>query len=181
MLSVLFSIPYFFLLGIFGTFAKFIKFVGYLWLNITNYTFFGQLFICLVKDIPTAMALAGAIIGINLLGTGFLIKPGGNFLTSIAYYFSPQQYIFQGILMSQLRDISQTVVALDGSAYFESLNCTPGQSDCHGNMESYANFAFNGEFSFDHRYRGVFVPLSFAIVAMIGTHWSLGHLNYVNT
>jgi len=179
-LSFLFSIAFYFLLGVFGTFFKFFQFFGFFLLNLANYTYFGQLFICLVKDIPTAMSLAGAIIGINILGTGFLIKPGDNPLSLMALYISPQHYCYEGIITNMFDGISQVVEPLKGSAYYVYLNCTPEET-CLGDMEGYTKFAFGSSFSTNNIALDTLVPIAFLIVTVTGTHWALGHLNYVNT
>lgn len=52
--SAIFSSVYYSLVGLFDTADKWFGFFGFFALNIGTYTYFGQAFICLVKDIPTA-------------------------------------------------------------------------------------------------------------------------------
>jgi len=181
--SVLFSIPFYFLLGLFATALKFLQFWGFFLLNLAIYTYFGQLFACLVPDTPTATNVASSVIGLNLFGTGFLIKPTGNNVGMlITFYIAPAHYCYEGIIMSQFKDMTQSVIPVVGSAYYDSLNCTTeNPNDCFGTMESYANFAFGSRFSYDNMLMDILVPISYLIVVMSATHWALGHLSYGNT
>ena len=72
--ALLFSIAYYFLLGLFDTALKFLQFWGFFLLNLAIYTYFGWLFACLVPDIPTVMTIGGSIITTYFFGTGFPIN-----------------------------------------------------------------------------------------------------------
>ena len=123
------------------------------------------------------------MIGLNLFGTGFLIKPTGNDVGMlITFYIVPTHYCYEGIIMSHFKDMTQRVITVVGSAYYDSLNCTTeNPNDCFGTMKSYANFAFGSRFSYDNMLMDILVPISYLIVAMSATHWALGHLSYGNT
>jgi len=187
MVTLLFCIAYFFLLGLFNTALKFLQFWGFFLLNLAIYTYFGQLFACLVPDIPTAMTIGGSIITINLFGSGFLIKPfGNNIMRLITFYISPGHYCFEGILMSQFKDLTQEVIPVEGSDYFSHLlseggpNCQD-MANCSGTMESYTDFNFGNRFSLDNQLMDALIPISYLVVVMFATHWTLGHLTYTNT
>jgi ABC-type multidrug transport system permease subunit len=75
MISAIFSSVYYALVGLFGTANKWFSFFLYFGLNMATYTYFGQAFICLVKDIPTAGALVGALIGYNVFFSGLVVRP----------------------------------------------------------------------------------------------------------
>lgn len=71
LIAVLFGAVYYLTVGLFGgTIGKFGIFWAFTILNLANYTYFGQAFICLVKDVPTAGALMGALIGYNVFFSG---------------------------------------------------------------------------------------------------------------
>ena len=62
-ISAVFSSVYYSLVGLFGTVNKWLWFFLFFGLNIASYTYFGQAFICMVRDVNTAGALVGALIG----------------------------------------------------------------------------------------------------------------------
>jgi len=183
LISILYTLVFFFLVGLSHSPLKFFQFWGFFMLNLAIYTYFGQLFTCLVPDAPTAKNIAGSVIGLNIFGTGFLIKPmGSNPANLVTFFISPAHYCYEGLIMSQFKGLTQKVIPVVGSAYFNDLDCTiENKEDCFGTMEDYASFAFGARFSPDHLLMDVLIPISYIIVAMLGTHWALGHLNYGNT
>jgi len=188
LISILYSVVFFLLVGLGDSALKYFQFWYFFMLNLSVYTYFGQLFTCLVPDTPTATNIAGSVIGINIFGTGFLIKPlsSGKLLMDIpklvTFYISPAHYCYEGVIMTMFKGLTQKVIPVVNSAYFHSLNCTIADKDvCHGTMEGYASFAFGSRFSPDNMLMDALIPILFIIVAMLGTHWALGHLNYGNT
>lgn len=61
LISVLFAVVYYVTVGLFASAERWWLFWLYFTFNNAIYTYFGQAFICLVKDVPTAGALVGAL------------------------------------------------------------------------------------------------------------------------
>jgi ABC-type multidrug transport system permease subunit len=74
-ISVLFGAVYYGTVGLFDSVEQFGLFWVFFILNVAIYSYFGQAFICLVKDTATAGALVGALIGYNIFFSGLVVKP----------------------------------------------------------------------------------------------------------
>jgi len=66
MMSALFCAVFYGLVGLFAGVNNWFWFFFLFGLNMATYTYFGQAFICLVRDANTAAALVGALIGFNV-------------------------------------------------------------------------------------------------------------------
>lgn len=147
-ISLLYGIVYNSTVGLWG-----VKSFGMFWvfftLNVAIYSYFGQAFICLVRDIPTSGALVGALIGYNIFFSGFVVNPknfAGPF--QLGLWTAPGRFAFEGMVMSQLHGVTAPVTAQYQSPYYFSLNCTGGADDpCIGNVTGYVDFAFGGIFT----------------------------------
>ena len=124
LIAVLFGVIYYLTVGLFGGIGKFGIFWSFTILNLANYTYFGQAFICLVKDVPTAGALVGALIGYNVFFSGLIVKPqyfSGPF--QLGLWTAPGRFAFEGITMSQFSGVNIPVIAEPFSPYFFYLGC----------------------------------------------------------
>jgi ABC-2 type transporter len=149
-ISLVYGIVYYSTVGLFSIGDKSF---GWFWvfftLNVAIYSYFGQAFICLVRDIPTSGALVGALVGYNIFFSGFVVNPQrftGPF--QLGLWTAPGRFAYEGMVMSQLHGITAPVNAQYQSPYYFSLNCT-GVADapCSGTVTGYVDFIFGGKFS----------------------------------
>lgn len=182
LVSLLFGVVYYFTVGLFKTARKFFAFWLFFTLNIAVYTYFGQAFICLVRDIPTSGALVGALIGYNVFFSGFIVKPQsftGPF--QLGLWTAPGRFVYEGLTMTQFQNIEDPVYAQPGSPFFFSLNCTDVEVTCVGTMNEYVLFSFGGKFTVDHFWLDLAVLIGYAVLARVLIWFSLKKFNYVNT
>ena len=186
--SVLFCAVYYGIVGLFASFEKFGKFWVFFVLSVCTYTYFGQAFICLVKDVPTAGALVGALIGYNVFFSGLIVKPqyfSGPF--QLGLWTAPGRFAFEGIVMSQFDGIDITVIAQPYSPFYFFLDCGSSSSnenantECSGTMSEFVEFYFGGKFTVDHFFLDVGVLLGYLVLARLLTWFALKKFNYVNT
>lgn len=182
LMSAIFCAVYYSLVGLFQTADKWFMFFLYFALNIACYTYFGQAFMCMVRDIPTAGALVGALIGFNVFFSGLVVRPQyfvGIF--QLGYYTAPGRYVFEGVVATQFTGLQYPVIASSQSPYWFSLNCTNPEEDCVGTMESYVNFFFGGKFTIRDQALDLGVLFFCLALARFALWLSLWKLNYVNT
>lgn len=185
MISAIFSAVYYSVVGLFVSADKWFAYFGYFSLNLACYVYFGQAFICLVKDIPTAGALVGALIGYNVFFSGLIVKPQyfvGPF--QLGYWTAPGRFAFEGMIVSQFIDLEYVVIPEENSPYFYFLNCTPATlrtSTCHGTMTEFVDFFFDGKFTVSHRPIDVGVLFFCLFLARLLCWVALKYFNYVNT
>jgi ABC-type multidrug transport system ATPase subunit len=181
-MSAIFCSIYYSLVGLFQAAGKWFMFFLWFALNIGTYTYFGQAFICMVRDIPTASALVGALIGFNVFFSGLVVRPQyfvGVF--QIGFWTAPGRFVYEGVVVSQFVGLKYTVVATPYSPYWYSLDCTDPEATCEGNMESYVNFFFGGKFVRAHQPIDLGVTFFCLFLARLALWASLKYLNYVNT
>lgn len=187
MVAFLFGVVYYATVGLFNTTSKFFIFWVFFVLNVAIYSYFGQAFICLVKDIPTAGALVGALIGYNVFFSGLIVKPQyfvGPF--QLGYWTAPGRFVLEGITMNQFEGLTAIVEARDQSPFFFFLNCTSDEAlqttPCRGTMEEYAiDYYFGGRFKPSNFWLDIGVCIGYLVLARFLTWWSLKKFNYVNT
>lgn len=183
LISVLFGAIYYATVGLFASATKFGLFWVFFTFNVAIYSYFGQCFICLVRDIPTAGALVGALIGYNIFFSGFVVKPQyfvGPF--QLGLWTAPGRFAYEGMVASQFDNITTPIVATRYSPYWFSLNCTSNQTEpCLSTMDSYAQFYFGGSFTTDNFWMDVGVLFGYLGLAWLLTGFALWKFNYVNT
>mmetsp|Transcript_6685 Transcript_6685/g.10445 ORF Transcript_6685/g.10445 Transcript_6685/m.10445 type:complete len:297 (-) Transcript_6685:52-942(-) len=184
MISLLFGIVYYAAVGLFHTGEQFGLFWVFFTLNVAIYSYFGQAFICLVKDTPTAGALVGALIGYNIFFSGLIVKPQyfvGPF--QLGYWTAPGRFAFEGLVVTQFHENDTPVLANYLSPYFFYLNCTMDEvpEDCQGTISDYVNYFFGGRFTIDNFWVDVGALLAYMCLAKIATEFALWKFNYVNT
>jgi len=186
LIALLFAVIYYLTVGLFKSVDKFALFWVFTILNLANYTYFGQAFICLVKDVPTAGALMGALIGYNVFFSGLIVKPqyfSGPF--QLGLWTAPGRFAFEGITMTQFSDVNVPVIADPLSPYFFSLGCNATTSEanepCEGTIQDYVLFYFGGKFKPSNFWLDVGVLLGYLLLARLLTWFSLKKFNYVNT
>jgi hypothetical protein len=186
LIAVLFGFIYYVTVGLFSGVGKFGTFWSFTILNLANYTYFGQAFVCLVKDVPTAGALVGALIGYNVFFSGLIVKPqyfSGPF--QLGLWTAPGRFAFEGITMSQFAGVDTLVSAETFSPFFYSLGCDNSTAlsgaPCLGTMDGYVTFYFGGKFTPDNFWLDIGVLLGYLFLARLLTWFSLKKFNYVNT
>jgi ABC-type multidrug transport system permease subunit len=183
-ISLLFGAIYYATVGLFHTGKLFGLFWVFFTLNVAIYSYFGQAFICLVKDTPTAGALVGALIGYNIFFSGLVVKPQyfvGPF--QMGYWTAPGRFALEGLVTTQFADNDTPVIPEFASPYFFYRNCTTDKvpEDCLGTIDDYVNFFFGGWFTLDNFGMDVGVLLGYMILAKFVTEFALWKFNYVNT
>lgn len=183
-MALLYSAIYYGTVQLFEDFTRFFYFWVFFVINLALYSYFGQAFMCLVKDIPTAGALQGALIGTNVFFSGLVVRPQyfvGAF--QIGYWFAPGRYAYEGLIITQFRGMDNPVIAETGSPFFYYLGCSTSDEDteCQGTMEQFVDYFFGGKFTYDQFWLDIGVLLGFMVVAKLATHFALWKFNYVNT
>jgi ABC-2 type transporter len=185
LVSLLFGAIFYLTVGLFNSAEKFFIFWVFFALNVSIYSYFGQAFICLVKDIPTAGALVGALIGYNVFFSGLIVKPQyfvGPF--QLGFWTAPGRFAFEGITMNQFFGISQIVVARPNSPFFYFQGCGDKTLDqsCYGTMEQYViDYYFGGKFRPENFWMDLGCLLGYLFLARFLTWFALKRFNYVNT
>lgn len=103
-MSLIFSVVYYSLVGLFNAVNQWLWFFLFFGLNIATYTYFGQAFMCMVRDTNTAGALVGALIGFNVFFSGLVVRPQyfvGPFL--VGFWTSPGRFAYEAIIITQFR------------------------------------------------------------------------------
>ena len=171
---------------------KFWYFWLFFGLNVAIYAYFGQAFMCLVKDTPTAGALVGALIGYNVFFSGLIVKPQyfvGPF--QLGFWTAPGRFAFEGLAITQFKDIDIPVTATFGSPFFYANGCNRtlfleasanGTAlECQGTMDEYVQFYFGGRFVLDHFWLDVGCLLGYLLLSRILSYWALKRFNYSNS
>jgi len=84
----------------------------------------------------TAQILASVFIGLNNFFSGLIVRP--QFMTglfAITYWITPGHYVYEGMITSLFEDDNRTVVADEGSDFWDYLDCgntTAVDDDCNG-------------------------------------------------
>ena len=191
LVSVLFGAIYYATVGLFQSVKSFGLFWVFFTLNIATYSYFGQAFICLVRDIPTSMAIVGALIGYNVFFSGLIVKPqyfGSVF--QLGLWTAPGRFAYEGLVMSQFEGSEREIVAQTNSPFYFFLGCKPYQGNgsvlpesgsCTGTFDQYVNFFFGGLFTKENFWLDVGVLLGYMTLARLLTWFSLKKFNYTNT
>ena len=195
-ISLLFGMVYYATVSLFHTAEQFGLYWVFFTLNVAIYNYFGQAFICLVKDTPTAGALVGALIGYNIFFSGLVVQPQyfvGPF--QLGYWTAPGRFALEGLVITQFAENKGPVIPEYASPYFFYLNCTADFTpdelpivpyeevapDCLGMINDYVNYFFGGRFNVGNFWIDVGVLLIYKILAKSVTEFALWKFNYVNT
>ena len=160
-------------------------FYGFFTFNSALYSYFGQFFVVVVKNIKAAMILAGVYIGFNNLFAGLIILPQAMLGTPylVTYYITPGHYIFEGEITSIMHNDARHVTASVGSDFFAFLirrgKCTEGQmKPCVGFQSDYIEYFFGGDFTSDHISRNAIVLGVLLVVVRLGTWVALRYIRF---
>lgn len=128
-----------------------IGFFGFYTFNFAIYSYFGQLFVCLVKPQATAIILSSVFIGLNNFFSGLVVLPQflrGTFY-AFPYYITPGHYVYNGMVTSLFAESQETVVASSGSGFEEYLVdqgiCeVAAAAPCNGTVSEYVVYFYGG-------------------------------------
>lgn len=184
LISLLFGLVYYATVGLFASSKKFWYFFLFFTLNVAIYAYFGQAFICLVRDVPTAGALVGALIGYNVFFSGLIVKPqyfAGPF--QLGFWTAPGRFAFEGLAITQFQGIEVPVMAETSSPFFWHMNCTHpvNSTNCSGPMDEYVDFYFGGKFTEDHLWLDVGALLGYLVLSRFLSYFALYKFNYSNS
>mmetsp|Transcript_30598 Transcript_30598/g.46283 ORF Transcript_30598/g.46283 Transcript_30598/m.46283 type:complete len:495 (-) Transcript_30598:978-2462(-) len=187
LVSLLYSIVFFVTSGVFQFQGDFAAFWGFFTFNVAIHSYFGQAFICVVKDLPTAGALQGAIVGTNIFFSGFIVRPQFlNGFARIGWYFSFGHYVYESIIANSLNDDSPRIRAEFPSAFLNFLieedpKCTTDMVVCDGSFAQFVDFSFGGEYTTQNNGRNIGILILYLVAARMLQWFALKKFNYVNT
>jgi hypothetical protein len=154
---------------------------GFFTFNFAIYSYFGQLFVCLVKPTATALILCSVFIGLNNFFSGLVVLPQymvGTFY-AVPYYITPGHYVYDGLITCLYRNNNDTVVADFGSDYYDYLvgigqcsnatttTTTADIAACEGTAYQYANSFFGGQFMIQYSPRFTSTAMNAIILGFI--------------
>ena len=159
-----------------------VGFWGFFTFNFAIYSYFGQAFVALVKPAATAIILSSVFIGLNNFFAGLIVRPqlmvGGFY--ALPYYICPGHYVYEGLIVTLYRrDDSSIVVADEGSEFFDSRNCTAGQTEpCEGTISDFIHAFFGGEFDESHIARNAGILGVILVITRVTTWAALHYIKY---
>jgi ABC-type multidrug transport system permease subunit len=187
--SMLFTIVFYFTMGLDLSARKFFAFWGFFTFNLAIYSYFGQAFMCLVRGLATAQILCSVFIGINNFFSGLIVRP--QYLTGfwqITYWITPGHYVFEGMVVTQFSDDQRLVEAYVGSEFFDYMNCTlllntshDGSKACVGYVSQYVDSFFGGRFSREHVPQNLLILGLYLFAARVLTYFALKKFNYASS
>jgi len=143
----------------------------------------GQLFVCLVKPAATAMILCSVFIGIGNFFAGLIVRP--QFMTgfyALPYYICTGHYVYESMVMALYNNNNKTVIANDGSDFYEYLqqnspNCVEDQP-CEGTASQYVLVFFGGKFTYDHQLRNALILGGILVLTRVLTWVALKKIRF---
>mmetsp|Transcript_24065 Transcript_24065/g.35309 ORF Transcript_24065/g.35309 Transcript_24065/m.35309 type:complete len:399 (-) Transcript_24065:34-1230(-) len=181
--STLFSIIFYFTIGLAPNFRKLVAFWGFFTFNWAIYSYFGQLFMCSVRGAQTAQILASIFIGINNFFSGLIVRP--QFMTGFfqaTYYMAPGHYVYEGLITTQFHDDNRTVIATIGSKFFDDLDCKKDATEvCSGTVAQFMESFFGGRFKHSNRFLDIGILAALLIVSRLLTWLALRKRNFSST
>ncbi|KAG7358645.1 ABC-2 type transporter [Nitzschia inconspicua] len=157
---------------------------GFFTFNSALFSYFGQLFVTVVKSPKTAMVLSGVYIGFNNLFSGLVIPPQQmvGTLYAVTYYMTPGHYVFEGEVTTIMWNDARMVVATTNSDYYDWLVdkglCIPDESTCLSSQQKYLQWFFGGEFTPDNIYRNLWILALFLAISRFSSWLSLKYLKF---
>jgi hypothetical protein len=131
-------------------FARSIGFFGFFTFNFAIYSYFGQLFVCLVKPQATAIILSSVFIGLNNFFSGLIVRPQflrGTFY-AFPYFITPGHYVYNGMVTALFSTSSEVVLASSGSGFHDFLmsegTCSSTSTSCSGSVSAFVRYFYGG-------------------------------------
>jgi hypothetical protein len=145
---------------------------------------------CLVPAMATAQILCSVFIGLNNFFSGLIVRP--QFMTGLfafTYWITPGHYVYEGLIVAQYWDDTRTVIASNGSDFYEWLGCEDDVVDpttgdlppCTGDVTQFLWVFFGGKFRQENQLQNVLVLALFLVTARATTFFALRYFNYTST
>lgn len=156
---------------------------GFFTFNYAIYSYMGQLFVCLVKTMTTAMILCTVLIGICNFFSGLVIRPQFMVRTFYAfpYYISPCHYVYEGMVTALFSGNENKVQADNSSDFYEYLvgaeDCVNGTT-CVGTMNDYVLWFYGGEFVKQHTIRNACILGGILVFTRLMTWVALKYIRF---
>eukprot|EP00298_Acanthocystis_sp_HF-20_P016123 c21384_g3_i2.p1 GENE.c21384_g3_i2~~c21384_g3_i2.p1 ORF type:complete len:256 (-),score=101.53 c21384_g3_i2:11-778(-) len=167
--TLLFSVVFYFTVGLDSEPEKFWFFWIYYFLTIGIATFTGQLLASAAPNTETAASLGPLVLQLWNLFCGFLISPANipNYW-SFMYWLSPFHYCIEGYAATQFHGNNQII----------QVATTKGQISM--TVEAYASSYFGGEYKYSNRFGDIVALVAFLVALNILRALSLKYLRYIN-
>jgi hypothetical protein len=136
---------------------------------------------CLVPAMATAQILCSVFIGLNNFFSGLIVRP--QYMTGLfafTYWITPGHYVYEGLILAQYWGDTRTVIASDGSDFYNWLGCAdhPPGEECTGNVTQFVWVFFGEKFNIDNEVQNVLVLALFLVLARATTFIALRAFNY---
>ncbi len=158
---------------------------GFFTFNSALFSYFGQLFVTIVKSPKTAMVLSGVYIGFNNLFSGLVIPPQQMIgtLYAVTYYITPGHYVFEGEVTALMWNDARSVEATTNSDYYNWLVdnglCNPEQENpCMSSQQDYIQWFFGGLFTPNDINRNLWILFGFLAFSRFSSWLSLKYLKF---
>jgi ABC-type cobalamin/Fe3+-siderophores transport system ATPase subunit len=181
--SVLFCIIFLGTSGLYvAQFRRLVSFWGFFTFNAAIYSYFGQAFMCLVREMGTAQILASVFIGLNNFFSGLIVRPQYLFgLFQFTYWLTPGHYVFEGMIISLFDEDERLVFATDNSQFFLDQGCSVNQMfACNGTVSDFVQSYFGGKFVESHILMNTGILAAYLVVARLATFLALKHFNFTS-
>lgn len=186
--SLLFNIFFYFMVGFSTEAYRFFLYYLFFTLNMAVWTFIGQTFMALFKDVATAQGFGAVMNNFNSLFAGVLIRP--QFISSFwifLYWLMPSHYILEGLLLSQYHNDNTPIEPSLGSPFALSINGTstcPNISDyteeCYGTAWQWVDVSFGGYFEWSHMIGNVVYLCVICVFVKVLSYVAMVKLNYLD-
>lgn len=122
-------------------------------------------------------------IGLNNFFSGLIVRPQyqtGFF--AITYFITPGHYVYEGLITTQFWNDDRTVIANEGSEFYDFMNCTTKNATvCTGKVSDFVRSFFGDKFTVKHVFLDTAVLAFILVAARLGTYWALKKFNYSAT
>ncbi|GKY96133.1 hypothetical protein MPSEU_000573400 [Mayamaea pseudoterrestris] len=171
----------------FQSVGRSIGFWGFFTFNFAIYSYFGQLFVCLVKPQATAIILSSVFIGLNNFFSGLVVLPQylrGTFY-AFPYFITPGHYVYNGMVTSLFANSTETVVANSGSGFYEYLldegHCTGNETmnlPCNSTVSDYVIYFYGGYYGQSGHVANAVALGAFLVAARVLTWLALKYIRF---
>ena len=170
----------------FKSVGRSIGFFGFYTFNFAIYSYFGQLFVCLVKPMATAIILSSVFIGLNNFFSGLVVLPQflrGTFY-AFPYYITPGHYVYNGMVTSLFSNSSEIVMANAGSGFDEFLvdrglcDDVDASMPCNSTVSDYVLYFYGGYYGQSGHVANALALGAFLVAARVLTWLALTYIRF---
>merc|ERR1712129_672433 len=120
--AMLFSVFFYFMVGFSTVAYRFFLYYLFFTMNMVVWTFFGQAFMSLFKDIATAQGFGAVMSTFNSVFAGVLIAPQDiSSFWLFMYYITPSHYVLEGLIVSQYYMDETPISPTNGSPFAQEV------------------------------------------------------------